>query len=450
MKYWNINIIFYLACGILLICLFCIMPAMAENQNVLTADALEVHISQSGLIHVDADIRFYAEDDLYSAQARLGDDLQMLPSHFYNYPQIDQYTAILFMVDTSDPRRHDVVRRNADIIAKILDSSKAHHRLGLATFDRNFSLVSPIGTPINELRSALGNLQAQGQTTELYRLSLEGIDLLAQVEATRKALYVFSDGAAEDSAYNLQDVVQAANQAGITIISLGFSANVSASTRLQSLRRMSEETQGHFFSEIGNELIPENFIKHPFTAIDSGGHLQVSIDEASTMSLFGNQALQLDIYGTSGAYASLKWQVRLAPKIVESPEPTTEPNLLWLWLIAAIIILFVLFFFILRKKRIDKTYYARLEFLDGDSGILDLSDNAVRIGRNKDNDVCLRNDSISGYHAQLHRRRDGIFILTDLDSTNGVLCNNESVRTVELVNGDLIELGEVRMRFVEK
>jgi pSer/pThr/pTyr-binding forkhead associated (FHA) protein len=64
-----------------------------------------------------------------------------------------------------------------------------------------------------------------------------------------------------------------------------------------------------------------------------------------------------------------------------------------------------------------------------------------------DNDVHLPNDSISSHHAEIHRRREGDFYIVDLSSTNGVFVNEQVVTQTELNDGDLIELGEVRLYF---
>jgi hypothetical protein len=90
---------------------------------------------------------------------------------------------------------------------------------------------------------------------------------------------------------------------------------------------------------------------------------------------------------------------------------------------------------------------AWLEFLDGDGKHVGVTGSAFRIGRNKDNDLVLANDSVSGQHAVIHKARDGSFSVTDLKSINGVLVNLSQVTSGNLNNGDLIELGEVRFRF---
>lgn len=77
-----------------------------------------------------------------------------------------------------------------------------------------------------------------------------------------------------------------------------------------------------------------------------------------------------------------------------------------------------------------------------------LDQREVIIGRTDadDNDVVIAHRSISRHHAKIIHR-DGTFTIIDLASSNGVKVNGESFGTATLVNGDIIELGHVKLRF---
>jgi FMN phosphatase YigB (HAD superfamily) len=92
--------------------------------------------------------------------------------------------------------------------------------------------------------------------------------------------------------------------------------------------------------------------------------------------------------------------------------------------------------------------YARLQVLDGDGTELLMRTTALRVGRGKDNDLTLKNDSVSRHHAEIHRTREGDFTITELNAGNGVIVNGEHVSKATLKNDDMIELGEVRIRFL--
>ncbi len=86
------------------------------------------------------------------------------------------------------------------------------------------------------------------------------------------------------------------------------------------------------------------------------------------------------------------------------------------------------------------TSYAGREFV--------LDKPSVVIGRTEDNDVCVDHRSISRHHAKVVRE-DGRYAIVDLQSSNGVRVNGEEYGKVELRRGDVVDLGHVRMRYVE-
>jgi len=73
----------------------------------------------------------------------------------------------------------------------------------------------------------------------------------------------------------------------------------------------------------------------------------------------------------------------------------------------------------------------------------------VRIGREGDNDVRLSAKTVHRYHAVIRRTTDGDVMITDVSGAdgNGVLVNGTRVAEARLAKGDVINLGEVKMRF---
>lgn len=73
----------------------------------------------------------------------------------------------------------------------------------------------------------------------------------------------------------------------------------------------------------------------------------------------------------------------------------------------------------------------------------------LRIGREIDNDICLEDTTVHRYHAAIHRTEDAEFVITDLSSSNGngVVVNGRAVAEARLTSGDLIELGNARLKF---
>jgi len=72
---------------------------------------------------------------------------------------------------------------------------------------------------------------------------------------------------------------------------------------------------------------------------------------------------------------------------------------------------------------------------------------AVRIGRLEELDLCISHRSISREHARV-LQKDGAFEVEDLNSANGVRINGSTTKKGPLKSGDILELGQVRFRFV--
>lgn len=73
----------------------------------------------------------------------------------------------------------------------------------------------------------------------------------------------------------------------------------------------------------------------------------------------------------------------------------------------------------------------------------------IRIGRERDNEVCLSDDSVHRYHAAIERDGDAGILLTDLSSKggNGIRVNGRRVRAARLADGDMIGLGGASLKF---
>ncbi len=90
-----------------------------------------------------------------------------------------------------------------------------------------------------------------------------------------------------------------------------------------------------------------------------------------------------------------------------------------------------------------------LDVIGAEADVHRLDGNMTRIGRHEENDIRLASQTVHRYHAVLHRTPEQKFVITDLSGPegNGVVVNAERVDQIALAAGDLIELGDVRLRF---
>lgn len=91
---------------------------------------------------------------------------------------------------------------------------------------------------------------------------------------------------------------------------------------------------------------------------------------------------------------------------------------------------------------------AWLEMCDDKQSRTPVTISSLKIGRGRHNDLVIRNDSVSGNHCVINLTREGVWTISDLQSGNGTMVNDQSITQVNLQNGDIIELGEMRMRFL--
>jgi pSer/pThr/pTyr-binding forkhead associated (FHA) protein len=92
---------------------------------------------------------------------------------------------------------------------------------------------------------------------------------------------------------------------------------------------------------------------------------------------------------------------------------------------------------------------ARLVISQGDAlmQVVTIDKDAMTIGRRPYNDICLDDLTVSGEHAVVRTINGERFIL-DLNSRNGSAVNSITVEKQLLVDGDIIDIGAFRLKFV--
>lgn len=78
-----------------------------------------------------------------------------------------------------------------------------------------------------------------------------------------------------------------------------------------------------------------------------------------------------------------------------------------------------------------------------------LTKERTTLGRRPYNDIVIDNLAVSGEHAVIHMLEQDVEI-EDLGSTNGTYVNAKAVKRQELRNGDTIEVGKYKIRFMHE
>ncbi|MEX2352538.1 MAG: FHA domain-containing protein [Gammaproteobacteria bacterium] len=439
------------------------------------ATDIDINCSQSESNLLACSYRLLQAANPSTINARYGEQTLDIITHNI-YPTSDAVTAVLLLVDTSDPGRQDVINRNIGQIQQIVSNASAHHEIGLASFDTDLIIHAPPGSADDEIAAAAQTLTAGGLTTELYYNTLRAIQLLARTNADRKVVVLFSDGQAEDIAYFHEDTVNAARSHGVIINSLGFPRSASLSVALQTLRRLSEETGGRFIATGMDFDLPEDFIAAPFANIDKGG--QFIIDLSRIDNSIRNPVVEVSFITQPGrvtvnipvslppppppALTEVPNQVPVQIQAPAIPAMTTAPDSLdlWLWygvptaLITLVILSLIALILISRQQPGEDTSgkpdkarpLAYLVSQDESARQYHLTDRNWRIGRDRENDIFINDNSVSRRHAEI-RSNKGIFTIYDRNSTNGVFVNNKKIHKHRLKEGDVIEIGDIYLRF---
>lgn len=83
-------------------------------------------------------------------------------------------------------------------------------------------------------------------------------------------------------------------------------------------------------------------------------------------------------------------------------------------------------------------------------GKFKITSEVCRIGRHPNNELRLNHKSVSRFHAEVVRNHNGTFSIYDTSSKNGIRVGLRPVRSSVLREGDLIDVGDVRLRFTRR
>jgi len=234
---------------------------------------------------------------------------------------------------------------------------------------------------------------------------------------------------------------------------------------LEALGQLAKESGGDLvIARAPDYELPEPFATDPFAVIDSGGSLSIDLTPAIGARLTGPQTLTLNV-AAGGQALEVEVPVTIGPPTPPPPPKakagaaTVAQNGMppWIWLSAlatAFLALSAILFLRTRRRKVAdspktgppaaRAYVTRS---DQDAGRLLVATTPWRIGRGKDNQLVLRDNSVSRHHAEIVRDDDGRFAIKDLESLNGVFVDNKKVQWTALSDGTQIDIGDLRLTF---
>ena len=389
-----------------------------------------------------------------------------------------------------------------DLAAAKLAKFPDRYRFGLARAAVTLEAIAPIGSAAAELDKALPDLLQGAPPSDLVSITGKAVDQLTGTPASRRLLIVVS---AAPQAFGIAkdwvDVLVRARQGNVVIHTIDLSggpadaANEADATT--GFGTLSATTGGlQFGLEEPDRKLPGQIVHDIAAATESGGLADLSTEPGSgdtTVQLFATLAdgtseqaslnLTLPEKSFSGrlmTFARGLYQRQTLPVLAIA-------GLTGLLLAGSLLTSIGSRWKSLFRRRNTKTEAQNLKaalaaadvtkespprlardvWLEGIGGLdaivgepakegangnvirLPVRGTMVRIGRHEENDIRLASKTVHRYHAIMHKTPEEDYVVTDLSGPagNGILVNGAKVQNIALKEGDIIELGDVKLKF---
>ena len=423
--------------------------AIAQEHLFASNSPYFIEYWQTSPNKLEVNIRYLGEPTEITGKLKIGTSQEIPSGEILKYPRENDKTAILFLVDVSaDKTRKRVIKKNIQQIQTILSTGKQHQLFGLATFGEKFTVLSAIGTDKEKIKAETNKISANEKETLLYQHTGKAIDLLNQQDVTRRILIIFSDGKTEDqiTVYNHQHVINKTNDKKTQIIGLAFPPKNTIHHQIrdyQTLEKLADSTDGLFYKANSTGDLQGVNLSNLLKLADNGGYWSFDLTPLNSAERSSKIELQITNQGQTRSIP-----LQLANSSTSLATGLTKPQQITALIILILLLLGLLAYLIKRKNTKTETIYAYINSLDGNQRYA-INKRTYKIGRNPENDLVLSNQSVSSFHAQIHITRDNEFVINDLQSTNGIVINDndETISSAILNDGDQLEIGEVRLRF---
>lgn len=389
--------------------------------------------------------------------------------------------AVLFHVDRGDKARAKIVSTIAADLIRLVDSARgigSALRVGLSLGSDRFDVPNQLGAGRDDIARTLFNTKADGTVGDTARNVTQALGLVAAAPEERRVLVIASDGKADDAAYGSDTAVSLAQERRVIVNAILYRDNSEAPGAI-GLRRLVEETGGVLIETQPNARLDDGGVSRFGQFLRSGGSASFPLDPRDPR---GRYVVGVEIEG--GARLSGTFSADIDPtgaaasasRPVAAPLPAAAPNAPGLAegtgfdralaairrmfaanpqlleiVVGGILLLVALGAGSAWLRRRGIRAYLQIE--DDPGTRIPIRANGVRLGRHSDNDIRFSERSVHRYHALLMRDPESQrYVITDVSRdqarSNGVVVNSEIVKRAELAHGDLVELGEVRFRFL--
>jgi VWFA-related protein len=151
--------------------------------------------------------------------------------------------AMVLAIDHSLSMRPEMVADARKAALRLIEMSASGERIGLITFAGDLTENVEPTTDRDSLKAAIDRVEPAGMTTALYDAASEAVDRLAKSTADRKAVILLTDGKNDSGRHSRDEVVKAANDAGVCLQTIGLGASPDSA----ALSAMASSTGGSYY-----------------------------------------------------------------------------------------------------------------------------------------------------------------------------------------------------------
>lgn len=389
-------------------------------------------------------------------------------------------TALYFVVQTAGVTTQQLERFSSYLSRAAFPVGK--QAMGIATAGTSFREVAGLGSYRVKLESAatkIANMTPADGKPVLLKSLADAVTKLANHDADRKAIVVLADNAPSTDQFDEGELIDQARDANVAIffvvegkaadkepdaildrVAEKTNGNVETVTRLskndllKAASRAPERIESGVKLKIDATDLPETTTLKISASVPGEGTLttapvtierQTAASWLSAQKLFGEHltATLAAIVLASGlllimlSYRTKKPPLTAASTVLTPGGSTANDDetriLTQNW-----------------SAGQEAAAVAWLDLIGSGTKPLALAPGSVRVGRSRDNDVQLTNQSVHRHHAILQVGEDGTVSIQDLGTKNGVFVNGSRCNECALCVDDVIELGEVKLRLVSK
>ncbi len=339
--------------------------------------------------------------------------------------------SLAIVLDRSGSMTGEKIERAKESVLRFITLMEPGDRAALFSFSDTVEALEPLTDNLDLLRKDVMNIEPGGHTA-LFDAIARGVESLSSVRG-RRAVIVLTDGIANRGALDLDQAVEIAAKAYVSVTVIGLGEDV-RTTRLEGIAK---DTGGTYFyapqaggladiystisSRIHNEYVVTYRTQERADYLRSVA-MAVSTGEQTVRDYFQPQS---SLFGTGAK----------------------PPR--WAF---AIPLLSILGFVALSHRKIEHQYQTgHLSLVRGKGTKKDIDINATAtIGRDERSTLGLKDQDISQQHAEV-MLENGRYVIEDKGSATGTLVNKRPVTTRQVLeDGDVINVGNSTIVFSEQ